>query len=475
METGSSKLPIQARKKRKIKKKKINPAVQIYKKSQEIKQPIQESDDSSSTPEDYSDNEDEGSEGYKKGGYHPVSIGDTFKEGRYTVLQKLGWGHFSTVWLCSDSRSNQKVALKIVKSAKHYTEAAEDEIKLLKKITDGDPQHEKCTIHLLDNFDHIGPNGRHIAMCFEVMGSNLLDLIKYYNYRGIPVPIVKSICKQILIGLDYLHTKCKIIHTDLKPENVLLSITLPKRKKRSSSEEEEEEEENEAKKEEQEEKEENEARENNQIQTKNEEESEEIHSNNSKKDNEEKTKSKPSYIQYREIDENNPSTYISKIADFGNACWVDHHFTNDIQTRQYRAPEFILGQAYDTSVDMWSMACMVFELLTGDLLFEPKSGKSFDKNDDHLAQIIELLGNPPKKIWSTGKYSRDFFNSKGQLKNIKNLTYWPLKKVLIEKYHWSENDADEVCSFILPMLDYSTEKRATAGTMLQHSWLKNIP
>lgn len=52
-----------------------------------------------------------------------------------------------------------------------------------------------------------------ICMVFEVLGSNLLDLIKYYNYEGIPIPVVKSICKQILIGLDYLHTKCKIIHT----------------------------------------------------------------------------------------------------------------------------------------------------------------------------------------------------------------------------------------------------------------------
>ena len=48
-----------------------------------------------------------------------------------------------------------------------------------------------------------------------------------------------------------------------------------------------------------------------------------------------------------------------KIADLGNACWVGHHFTNDIQTRQYRSPEVILGGKWGASTDVWSMACMV--------------------------------------------------------------------------------------------------------------------
>lgn len=48
-----------------------------------------------------------------------------------------------------------------------------------------------------------------------------------------------------------------------------------------------------------------------------------------------------------------------KIADLGNACWVSHHFTNDIQTRQYRSPEVILGGKWGASTDVWSMAAMV--------------------------------------------------------------------------------------------------------------------
>lgn len=58
-----------------------------------------------------------------------------------------------------------------------------------------------------------------------------------------------------------------------------------------------------------------------------------------------------------------------KIVDFGNACWRQRHFTDDIQTRQYRSPEVIVGQGYDTSTDLWSFACMIFELVTGVLFW----------------------------------------------------------------------------------------------------------
>jgi serine/threonine-protein kinase SRPK3 len=61
-------------------------------------------------------------------------------------------------------------------------------------------------------------------MVFEVLGENLLGLIKRYQHRGVPTHIVRQIAKQILLGLDYLHTECRIIHTDLKPENVLICI-----------------------------------------------------------------------------------------------------------------------------------------------------------------------------------------------------------------------------------------------------------
>jgi serine/threonine-protein kinase SRPK3 len=81
------------------------------------------------------------------------------------------------------------------------------------------------------------------------------------------------------------------------------------------------------------------------------------------------------------IDEN----VAVKICDMGNGCWTYHHFTPEIQTRQYRSPEVIIGADYDTSADIWSFACTIFEMVTGDFLFEPRKGSNYDKDDDHLA------------------------------------------------------------------------------------------
>lgn len=93
------------------------------------------------------------------------------------------------------------------------------------------------------------------------------------------------------------------------------------------------------------------------------------------------------------------------VVDFGNACWTYKHFTDDIQTRQYRSPEVILGAKYGTPADMWSLACVVFELVTGDFLFEPKSGSAWDRDEDHIALMIELLGKPPRRVSQQAQHS----------------------------------------------------------------------
>jgi len=83
---------------------------------------------------------------------------------------------------------------------------------------------------------------------------------------------------------------------------------------------------------------------------------------------------------------------------------------------------------------MWSLACMVFELVTGDFLFEPRAGKDYSRDEDHLAQMIELLGRIPRSVATGGKHSREFFTREGKLRHITRLNMWPMERVLIEKY-----------------------------------------
>jgi len=221
-EQGQYNIHLVGKKRRKEKKKDISSVSSTTSEGTKSNESMnnKEEESESSNEEYQSEEEEEDIEDYRRGGYHPVKIDDVFKT-RYKIIKKMGWGHFSTVWVALDIQTNKQVAMKIQKSASHYTEAALDEIKLLQKVTEFDIDNVKCVVHLLDSFEHKGPNGTHICMVFELLGPNLLTLIRRYNYEGIPIPIIKDITRQILIGLDFLHTQCQIIHTDLKPENVL--------------------------------------------------------------------------------------------------------------------------------------------------------------------------------------------------------------------------------------------------------------
>uniref|UniRef100_A0A3P8YBL2 non-specific serine/threonine protein kinase n=1 Tax=Esox lucius TaxID=8010 RepID=A0A3P8YBL2_ESOLU len=502
------------------------------------------------------DEEQEDPNDYCKGGYHHVKIGDLFN-GKYHVIRKLGWGHFSTVWLAWDIQVKRFVAMKVVKSAEHYTETAVDEIKLLRSVrnTDpGDPKRE-MVVQLLDDFKISGVNGTHVCMVFEVLGHHLLKWIIKSNYQGLPLPCVKSIIRQVLQGLDYLHTKCKIIHTDIKPENILLTVNEPyvrrlaaeatewqkagapppsgsavshfsspllqatkmsknKKKKLKKKQKRQAEllekcildlEEMEKAPERGEEEEAAAV-----------EEEEEDDDDRDDPESPVKLERRPYCLPHRHaplveaaggnttgqllefglvcvfillfvfgdsaklaagnllvnpLDPLNADRLKVKIADLGNACWVHKHFTEDIQTRQYRSLEVLIGSGYNTPADIWSTACMAFELATGDYLFEPHSGEDYSRDEDHLALIIELLGKVPRHYALSGKFSQEFFTRRGDLKHITKLKPWGLLEVLQDKYEWPREEAECFADFLLPMLDLVPEKRATATDCLRHPWI----
>ncbi|XP_076860158.1 SRSF protein kinase 3 [Brachyhypopomus gauderio] len=534
------------------------------------------------------DEEQENPSDYCKGGYYPVKIGDLFN-GRYHVVRKLGWGHFSTVWLCWDLQRKRFVALKVVKSAPHYTETALDEIKLLRCVRDSDPTDPKreTVVQLIDDFKISGVNGVHVCMVLEVLGHQLLKWIIKSNYMGLPLVCVKAILRQVLQGLDYLHTKCKIIHTDIKPENILLEVTdvyvrrlaaeatlwqksgapppsgssvsmAPRDKQAGKMSK------NKKKKLKRKAKRQQRllderlydlqrmeeldglppegsgnARTHMRL-SENGEETDAAHTQmNSNGYHAPGAKGSPGsgsawleegcngygpvrfsspgsglsgtsssilsatsesalstlsgYSTERDSQRSllSPNTFSAadflvnplepqnadkihiKIADLGNACWVHKHFTEDIQTRQYRAVEVLIGAEYGPPADIWSTACMAFELATGDYLFEPHSGEDYTRDEDHLAHIIELLGPIPTHFALSGRYSREYFNRRGELRHISNLKPWGLFEVLLEKYEWPLEQAAQFSDFLLTMLDFLPEKRATAAACLQHPWISS--
>ena len=81
---------------------------------------------------------------------------------------------------------------------------------------------------------------------------------------------------------------------------------------------------------------------------------------------------------------------------------------------------------YGCNTDIWSLACMVFELLVNNFLFKPKPGEGYKKNDDHLALMIETIGKFGKNFALSGKRSREFFNKNGDLIKLKDLKDYPI-------------------------------------------------
>ena len=554
---------------------------------------------------DTDSSEDEGLSDYKISGYHPVHIGEILLN-RYIILQKLGWGNYSTTWMALDTKHKNYVAIKIQKSAQQNINAAYDEVEILteiekhindedwikslnkywennpEKLKKGNIKDHTQILHLLNSFIYHGQNGKHFCLVFEIMGMSLADIIKKFNYKGIPLPYVRIITKQILIGLDYLHRFCGIIHTDLKPENIWICLTKSqideinetgkfdynfhakkekiKDENNTSIEQNIIENKSSSKKKKKKKKKKiikpkikiyehpklnkklkeigfneddfinynikelldrpkvlsgpkkifhyfdltKEDAKDFDSQLENEYElnimdysksikkylSEKkkiindyeyrikymikdkiIHNINDEKKQLELITSlqKDLFQLFLDIDEN----IRIKICHFGNACYSNHHFSKEIQTRQYRAPEIILGINYNETVDIWSLACIVFEMITGDYLFEPRQkDKSFSKDDDHLAQFIELLDRIPKNFALSGTESKRFFTKDGKLGRINALHKCLLKDVLIKKYHFKKDEAIALNDFLLPMLEYCPEKRATAKQMLNHPWLK---
>ncbi|CAD5219356.1 unnamed protein product [Bursaphelenchus okinawaensis] len=316
---------------------------------------------------------------------------------RYEILKIIGKGSFGQVIKAFDHKRQEFVALKLVRNEKRFHKQAEEEIRILDHLRQQDLENVHNVIHMLDHFNF----RNHKCITFELMSINLYELIKKNKFHGFNLTLVRKFAHSMLQCLDLLHRN-RLIHCDLKPENVLL-----KNQNRSSI----------------------------------------------------------------------------KVIDFGSSCFENQRIYTYIQSRFYRAPEVILGSRYNMPIDMWSLGCILAELLTGYPLLPGE-----DENDQ-LALIVELLGSPPAKILESGKRTRNFFSSRGHPRYCQVTQLMDGSVVLgggrskrgkmrgpPGSRTWNQalkTMGDELFTdFLKRCLDWDPDLRMTPQQALKHPWLR---
>lgn len=399
------------------------------------------------------------------------------------LIAKLGWGEFSTVWLGYDKRTTEQrntfVAVKIAKCGQNVTESTKYEIGLLKFLRDTLPTGSPAT-PLVNAFEHRGDFGIHQCLVMPLCGSNLLCIIdsmkaKKQRRREKELTMLKEITISILQGLVDLEAE-NIIHTDLKPENILCANPDPKIV--------------------------------NLIQ---------------------------SFIQrnaenIKNIDTSVPvqlgdPSHLVNLADFGLSVLVEPQpsQSNDpravaaantprakaiqevglkrsfrvsksgvvsnsngvlIQTREYRAPEILLGCDFNPRTDVWSVGCIVYELITGDFLLDPKRRTSVEREMDieHLAMIMQILGPVPPRIAAAAKggnaaraprYLGRYFSEDGVFLYADKYRNYPRRSLAAELEQFLEpSEAERAAQFIMSCFTYDPMERPHAADLLKHSWLR---
>ena len=142
-------------------------------------------------------------EKYEKGGYHPVSLGDTFDKERYRVVHKLGHGGSSTVWLARDNARQRYVSLKIL-CADEPNITKIEMLEYLKETNASHPGHQYISF-LYDSFGIDGPNGSHICLVSEVLGPSLADLVSLG--KQLRASASRKVSRQFVQAVAYLHSE----------------------------------------------------------------------------------------------------------------------------------------------------------------------------------------------------------------------------------------------------------------------------
>ncbi|KAF9003351.1 kinase-like domain-containing protein [Cyathus striatus] len=166
----------------------------------------------------------EAAEYYEVGGFHPINIDDTLND-RYRVVNKLGRGANSTVWLVEDLHSKRFASLKVLSAdsslrSSEVSVSRHLQLRQEQQVSHPGRQH---VVNIFDTFTIQGPNGTHHCIVTEILGLTLKAEVEYLygeDTEHFPPEVAKKVAAQVAHGVAYLH-RCGIVHGDPHMGNVL--------------------------------------------------------------------------------------------------------------------------------------------------------------------------------------------------------------------------------------------------------------
>lgn len=380
-------------------------------------------------------------------GYYPMTLGQHFGEGKLEIVRKLGWAGNSNVWLArtlGNAYPARYVAVKVltVNATAGVVRGFLREVDTLRTIKTANPDHpghQHC-LRLYDVIAEKSRHGPHICIVTNILGADMISLRRLQpDGRAFPVAVTKRIVRQTLLALDYLHRECGFVHTDVKPDNVLVCVDYKDEAITRLLEE---------------------------------------APSATYEPRFEPTLSPEPIITVKSqplpnfgLREDASNLKVCLI-DYGQATPAKEDRVELAQPVLLRAPEVTLGHGWSTPIDVWSMGCLAFEYLTGAAMFQLSESSSISVENLCLQRILEHIGPFPPDFLERCERRSDFFDEQGSLR-VHNLIPQAMESCLRAYKVMDEKDVAPAAAFIRKCLTIDPRTRPTALELLDDGWLKN--
>ncbi|CAI6093808.1 hypothetical protein V2G26_017113 [Clonostachys chloroleuca] len=387
--------------------------------------------------------EEERSRNYNPKDYYPAHIGDTLHGGKYELVSKLGWGTGSTVWLARAThwlpwQNEHYVALKITNNTPNVLERARQELAVSEQFLAAETTHpgRQYIRPVLDSFEVEGPEGSHICMTYEPLRQPVWMLGQQSGLTSlVQANTIKALLPSMLKALDFLHSECRLIHTNLTGNHFMIpfedSGVLDDYVKRQLT---------------------NPAP----CQERN---------------------GRPVYASRQSFGHLRGDVRNVKLTDFGHSVRGDvaQPHTHLIQTREYVAPEVLLKAGWSYSADIWNLGLVLWELLgDNNLLSGRVPGYCRFSQKNRFAQMIRLLGPPPAELLARADRDAlsEFYNEQGVFKHPE-LIPDEMSSLSNSTPMLDGQERALFINFAKKMLTWLPEQRASAKELLDDPWLRS--